>query len=161
MTLSSASLELVARAIHAAYLEDHAASGQSPSLATGPWEHLPDEYRDSCRRQAADIDRKLGAIGWSIATAGAVADQPGVAFSWDETELLAEMEHDRWADDRRRNGWTLGPVRDDDQRQTPHLVPYADLPEAIKELDRQPVRRIPALVALAGLVLVPSPADRR
>ena len=34
---------------------------------------------------------------------------------------------------------------------TPYLMPYADLPAAVKEWDRQAVRAIPEVLAAAGL----------
>lgn len=53
------------------------------------------------------------------------------------TEKLAESTHDNWAEMRMREGWTLGPQRDDAQKKHPCLVPYAELPEAEKEYDRK------------------------
>ena len=52
-------------------------------------------------------------------------------------EELAENVHEVWAQGRLSQGWTYGPVRDDDRRQTPCLVPYAHLPEEEKAYDRQ------------------------
>lgn len=52
------------------------------------------------------------------------------------TEKIAENVHDVWAQGRIKDGWTYGPVRDDDKKQTPCLVPYCDLTETEKEFDR-------------------------
>ena len=52
------------------------------------------------------------------------------------TEQLAEHAHDIWARQRFSDGWTFGPVRDDDQKRHPCLIPYADLPESEKQYDR-------------------------
>ena len=51
-------------------------------------------------------------------------------------ELLAENTHDVWAKGRMDEGWTLGLVRNDELKQHPCLVPYAQLPENEKEYDR-------------------------
>jgi RyR domain len=51
-------------------------------------------------------------------------------------ERLAENAHDVWAAKRMTEGWTLGPKKDSDLKQTPLLVPYAELPESEKEYDR-------------------------
>ena len=48
------------------------------------------------------------------------------------TELIAENVHEVWAASRVAQGWTYGPVRDDAKKETPCLVPYADLPEEEK-----------------------------
>ena len=53
------------------------------------------------------------------------------------TEKIAENVHDVWAQGRINDGWTYGPVRDDDKKQTPCLVPYSDLSETEKEYDRK------------------------
>jgi hypothetical protein len=53
----------------------------------------------------------------------------------DLTERLAENSHDHWGAQRLAEGWTPGP-RDEDQKQNPCLVPYADLPESEKAYDR-------------------------
>ena len=52
------------------------------------------------------------------------------------TEKIAENVHEVWAAGRMKEGWTYGPVRDDSKKETPCLVPYADLPENEKEFDR-------------------------
>ena len=51
-------------------------------------------------------------------------------------ERLAENAHDVWAAKRMMEGWTLGPKKDSDLKQTPLLVPYAELPESEKQYDR-------------------------
>jgi hypothetical protein len=53
------------------------------------------------------------------------------------TEYLAENTHETWAAQRVAEGWTYGLQRDDTTKQTPCLVPYADLPESEKEYDRK------------------------
>ena len=52
------------------------------------------------------------------------------------SELLAENTHEVWAAGRAAEGWTYGETRDDAKKQTPCMVPYADLPETEKEYDR-------------------------
>ena len=52
------------------------------------------------------------------------------------TEKIAKTVHDVWAQGRIKDGWTYGPVRDDDKKQTPCLVPYSELSETEKEYDR-------------------------
>lgn len=52
------------------------------------------------------------------------------------TERLAENAHDLWAAERLAQGWSHGPHRDDVKKLHPCLVPYAELPDKEKELDR-------------------------
>jgi hypothetical protein len=71
------------------------------------------------------------------------------------TERLAEHAHDVWAERRIAEGWSLGQKRDDAGKTHPSLVPYADLPESEKELDRAAaLGTLKAIVAL-GYRIVP------
>lgn len=51
-------------------------------------------------------------------------------------EAIAKNVHNVWATNRINEGWTYGPVRDDQKRQTPCLIPYEELPEEEKAYDR-------------------------
>lgn len=67
----------------------------------------------------------------------------------DLTERLAENAHDNWSLMRIREGWTLGPKRDDASKKHPNLVPYEDLSENDKDLDRATaMETIKAMLAL-------------
>ena len=64
-------------------------------------------------------------------------------------ERLAENTHDIWASLRLAEGWTYGPHRDDERKQHPGLVAYAELLEAEKDYDRATaVQALKAVVAL-------------
>lgn len=54
----------------------------------------------------------------------------------DLTEKLAENAHDNWAQMRFEDGWSHGSNRDDEAKRHPNLVPYGELSEADKDLDR-------------------------
>lgn len=41
-----------------------------------------------------------------------------------------EQSHQSWTDFKVENGWTLGPVKDEDKKEHPLLVPYDELPES-------------------------------
>ncbi len=51
-------------------------------------------------------------------------------------EEMAKNVHEVWAQNRIKEGWRYGPVRDDDKKLHPCLVPYEELPESEKEYDR-------------------------
>jgi hypothetical protein len=72
------------------------------------------------------------------------------------TERLAENTHDIWAAQRLADGWRYGPARDDGRKETPCLVPYADLPDTEKQYDRNTaMETLKAMVAL-GYRIVPA-----
>ena len=69
-------------------------------------------------------------------------------------ELLARMEHDRWWADRVLDGWTLNAVRDNKRKHHPNLVPYDELTEPIKQLDRESVLQMIEILDSEGYVVV-------
>ena len=52
-------------------------------------------------------------------------------------DRLARNTHEVWARKRVDEGWTYGPRRDDEKKQTPLLVPYDELPESERAYDRE------------------------
>lgn len=64
-------------------------------------------------------------------------------------EKLAEQVHITWMNQRIKEGWSYGPIRNDEKKQTPCIVPYKNLPEIEKEYDRNTVKTtIKALYSL-------------
>ena len=51
-------------------------------------------------------------------------------------EDLARNVHEVWASGRMAAGWKYGPVRDEDKKEHPCLIPYEDLTEEEKDFDR-------------------------
>lgn len=145
--------EWLARTCHQRYLTDQFAAGAAPasSSALVPWELLAEQYRAANRDQAADVGRKLAAIGCVLCLrqAGAASFE----FRPAEIERLAELEHERWMAERLRHGWVLGEHRDDAQRTHPALMEWDVLPEDQREKDRQVVRSLPSMLADAGLAI--------
>lgn len=121
---------------------------RAKKAADVPWEDLPEAYRDSNRLQAFDMVRKLEQHGYRAET-GDPQDKVS-SFSPAEVENMARMEHDRWMREKLATGWTLGAKRDDRLRIHPLLVPFDSLTEDDKELDRDPVRKIPEFLAKVG-----------
>lgn len=66
------------------------------------------------------------------------------------TEKIAENVHENWAQSRLAEGWVLGPVRDDEKKTTPCLVPYDQLPEIEKEYDRRTAMETLKLIIALG-----------
>ena len=51
-------------------------------------------------------------------------------------EWLAARVHEAWARERVAAGWRHGPARNDDRREHPSLVSFAELPESERQMDR-------------------------
>ena len=60
---------------------------------------------------------------------------------------MAELEHERWVSERLTAGWVYSKERDASKKISPYLVPWNELPDEIKEYDRQTIRALPDLLA--------------
>lgn len=145
--------ELLARAFHKKYLEDQQHSGRAAETNSWMvvWEDLPDEARESNRAQAEHVYRKLQAIGCDI--------KPSIhweadkfEFTTQELEKLAEMEHERWMQERHLQGWTFGP-RDSAKKTNPNLVSWSELPAEVRLFNREQIRELPTFLATAGFLI--------
>jgi voltage-gated potassium channel Kch len=143
--------ESLARAIHEQYVRQRLAAGDTsetnPSMV--PWEQLPESLKASNRAQAVHIPVKLHAIGCDLAP---LDDPDASAFQFRDTEVekLAEMEHERWVEERKRAKWERSSQKRIERKESPSLVPWGNLPESVKDIDRHFVRGMPRLVAEAG-----------
>jgi hypothetical protein len=146
-------LEHLAMEIHRDYARQRKEQGLDPNDASlAAWRDLPETLRASNRSQASDIYRKVTAIGYEMYPAPA-RDVPETAFNDDEVERLAKMEHDRWFQERVSDGWTFGEQRDAQKKRSPYLVPWEQLSDDVRDLDRNTVRKIPTFAAQAGFVM--------
>jgi hypothetical protein len=147
-----ATCEVLARVIHEHYLwnERKRRTFKVDKPSHRPWPDLNEQYRNSNRGQARDIPNKLSLLGYRLVPAPGIGSPSDPAsdegtpfqFSAEEVERLAEREHARWR----------GEVQNH-----PADVPWDQLDEQNRNRDRDAVREIPALVARAGLGIVPRP----
>lgn len=147
--LSPVVREQLARAIHERYRRNQHGRKPPEDPAMKPWDELSETLKHSNRDQASDISRKLHAIGCMVCPAR--DGDRGFAFTRDELEQLAILEHARWVAERVAAGWTAGPTTDVADKITPYLVSWDDLADEIREYDREAVRAIPEVVRAAGL----------
>jgi hypothetical protein len=144
--------ETLAYAIHTTFLRTRVQQGETrernPAMA--PWAELDLVFKESSRRQADHVRVKLDAVGCeAVPRRDWGADL--FAFAHSEIELLAILEHERFMEERLAEGWKYAPGPRDLARKTnPCLVPWDDLSEPDKEIDRQTVRELPAFLAEVG-----------
>ena len=69
-------------------------------------------------------------------------------------EQLAEAAHTVWMDGRLRDGWKYGMLTDKKKKIHSCLVPYDQLNESDKESDRDIVRRLREILAVAGYKMI-------
>jgi hypothetical protein len=142
--------EIMARAVHERYRASQREIKPPDDPAMQPWETLAEHLRESNRQQADGIGVILRSIGCAMRPASGDAPAP-FHFTDEEVEIMAGVAREHWVAERRRAGWVSGPERDLVRKITPYLeASYAELPEDVKEWDRQAVRAIPEVLAAAG-----------
>jgi Trk K+ transport system NAD-binding subunit len=151
------SSEPFAEAIHNRWREDARKRGKKAPT----WEKLDESRKESSRAQARDIKVKVQKLRCTITPLhewGATEFE----FTADEVEYLARYEHERWNREREDAGWRQvpGPTKldphapteaDAEEKTTPYMIAFDELPEDIADYDRDFVRAIPELLASAGL----------
>jgi hypothetical protein len=147
-------------------------SKTQPALVS--YDNLSEEEKEGNRALVRDIPNKLAAAGYAMRparTGGGTA-----RFTSEEQEHLAEQEHERWMREKLIAGWSYGPVRDDEVRSHPALLPWRklteeerierygvewaprvgddELPEEEKEKDRELILGIGRILAVSGYTVV-------
>ena len=158
--IQSGTHEILAQVIHEEYRRKQLAAGRTttdnPSLL--PWPELPESLKEFNRGQADHISIKLKRLGYCVEPLTSWAS-PDFSFTREEIESMARLEHARWIEERKKHGWRFAPGPKNLKKKTsPHIVPWQELSEDIKELDRDTVRNIPFLLAQAGFQITPQPS---
>lgn len=71
-------------------------------------------------------------------------------------EKLARAAHEVFCAALEKDGWKLGPEKNDKTKEHPFLKDFSLLPEEVKEQNREQVRDIPGKLAFAGCYMVPA-----
>jgi class 3 adenylate cyclase/tetratricopeptide (TPR) repeat protein len=147
-------LEELAQAVHERYCSEAKARGETAeqNSALRTWGELPESLKEANRAQVADIPNKLRFLGYELAPLHGI-DPQTLLITDAQLEHLAVREHQRWAEDRLRQGWTYAPLRNNAKKQHPLLVPWEQLSEPEKEKDRDAVRNMPVILNMAGFRL--------
>ncbi len=149
--LDTADRERLARVIHEAYRarKRGVTTADDPSMA--PWDELPSYLKHSNRAQADRIFEKVEHIGYTVEKRTGGSAAPVTDFTSEELNVMAQMEHGRWVLERLNGGWMPGSGRDIRHKISPYFVPWHDLPEHVKDQERQMMRNIPTLLDAIGL----------
>ena len=147
--------ERIAQAVHEHYVEQQRIAGETPK--TNPsmvsWDELPEDLKESNRKQADSIIEKLQAIQCDIELL-TDWDEELFKFTPEEVEKLAIMEHNRFVTERTDQGYIFGKEKDITKKVSPYLKPYEDLPENVKEIDRNEIRTIPSILYRVDLKII-------
>jgi hypothetical protein len=151
--------ERIGSAVHERYRADQAGRKAPRDPAVADWDELDEDRKESSREQGDHLFAKLRRLGYEIEPA-AVGTAPPDGFPPDHVGVMAGWEHRRWNHERLLAGWTWAPQRDPARKTTPYLTPWEELPEQIREYDREAIRAIPSHLRAAGLGIAPAPPGR-
>jgi len=155
-------LEKLANAAHVIFCESKKRDGweycqvrddtkkQHPLLTE--YANLEETYKDANRTTVRNIPRKLAAVGCAMTPTTGI--EPAVPFTAEEIERMAEVEHELWMEDRYAAGFRPGNPTPSDPKRSAYLLPWKEVPENIKAIDRDLVRSIPEVLAKAGYAVV-------
>lgn len=143
--------ETIARSIHKSYQRIRATHLKNYDQSMVEWDKLPENLKESNRQQVDHLFRALKLLGYTVSKARNRKKIALKKFAKSEIEIMAQIEHGRWNVERLLNGWTLGQEKDISKKISPYIVGWKELPEAVKELDRQMVPTIPKILAKVGL----------
>lgn len=143
---------------HEDSLKENRHKAKDPTML--PWNLLRDDLRRDNLNQMAYAERILREVRCGIRLLKPGEAAPSVEFSDKEVEKMAEMEHGRWVAERLDSGWTYSTERDPENKKSPYLVGWKDLPDAVRKWDRDIVRCFPPLFRDVGLVIYRLPKRR-
>jgi hypothetical protein len=144
-------IEVIAKQIHQSWLDIERKKGSvKPTMKD--WNDLDELSKDSNRLQAMDMMRKLDTFHYKIVSS---EKAKGIQqFTESEIEKMAEMEHARWMNEKISKGLTYGKPRNEELKIHDCLLPWEDLDEKTKQLDRNAVKIIPGLMKSVGFAVV-------
>ncbi|HEX7474850.1 MAG TPA: RyR domain-containing protein, partial [Dehalococcoidales bacterium] len=158
LELNDSNIEIMAKAFHHNRCDYYRAQGyvlgpeNSEEMKTQSslmdYDKLPDNEKMQNRNIARYLFDRLGIVGYIIVTNR--NDQPLVEFQQGEIEILAEMEHLRWMNQKFEEGWKHEKTTNNALKLHADLLPWEQLTNASKENDRVVIRDIPKIVASAG-----------
>lgn len=160
--LSGELLERLAKAAHDIYCAGKKRDGwkygpkKSEPEKTHPlmveYKDLPEEYKESNRTTVRNIPKKLARAGYVMIPSR--SNEPALEFPGDDMESLAEYEHELWMTAQLAAGFRLGKPTPQEPLLNEFLVPWDQLDDKIKQIDRDLIRGIPKILAEAGYAVL-------
>jgi hypothetical protein len=154
-------LEKLAEAAHEIFCDDLRAKGYKYGAVTQrskkihsslkPYHELPENEKEQNRNNVRDIPNKLESIGYTLLPA--CGDKSPSELSDDEVEKLAELEHERWMQQKLETGWKYAKRTNKLRKLHKDLILWRDLHHDEQEKDRILVRGIPRILGKAGYTI--------
>ncbi len=122
------------------------------------YQDLTENYKEDNRAAAVRIPQVLDLVGLYIVPESFPEAEPEEeinAIIEQNLELLAEVEHNGWVEQKLKNGWRLG-ERNDDKKTHNCLIPYEKMSKKDQDKDRNSVLKYPEILKIAKYKIVSS-----
>ncbi len=152
-------IDQLARAMHENFLDEERRStslNASPSL--GAFDMLAEEIQSTLRLRAERCMQILSSWSIRIVQLEDSVDR-GATLTEAETESIAEREHESWCQERLAQGFRYDLQRDFHKKTHPDLVPWQDLPDSRRIVQRSFARTLSNVISRAGFKLVRQPSE--
>lgn len=146
----SSRVEILAEVIHGYWKDRAIEAGADPSKddRAKTWVAQTEPNKELSRDAAWHTIRQLAQNGYAITSnVGGSGDEQIDSLEHDLCRHLAELEHQRWCEQKKQQGFTLG--HDRSNRQNPGLVRFTELPADVEEA-RATAERVGGSVAQAA-----------
>ena len=146
-------VDRLARIVHDGYVKERYKEGDSPetNLSMVEFDALPDDMKEANLDYASRIPVLLRSIGYGVRRLQRDAESKLLTLYEKQIETMAKMEHARWNWQKILQGWVYKEGEMNiEEKTTPYLVPWEELPMEIQDYDRQSVCVIPELLRNAG-----------
>jgi hypothetical protein len=147
-SLRPGQIDTAAKSVHRQFREMKRKTITDPSFKD--WKDLREDFKESNRQQVGYMEEILKSQGFTVYKTEAREFSQAV-FHPNEIDRMAEMEHGRWIVERLRAGWRYGSRKDEQKRISPYLVAWKDLPNNIRDYDRDAVENFREVLKRAGL----------
>ncbi|HEY60286.1 MAG TPA: ATPase [Anaerolineae bacterium] len=154
-------LENLAKATHEIYCEELKTNGYSYGPHTDeekklhssllPYDQLPDEEKEQNRNYVRHISTKLNQAGYVMRPAR--SNERPYKFPGDDFEKLAQIEHQRWMNQKLSDGWKHADKTEKKYKTHTDIKEWERLSEIAKNRDYTLIRAIPLILAKAGYAL--------
>lgn len=154
--LNESLVQKIAITIHQDYFDKRVSEGKNVDNNTVlvSFEQLSDDICEANMDSARTIPQKLKLLNIELKKVRNANETSLLELSNEEIEKLSQWEHTRWNWQRVLQGWVYGPKKDEKAKTHPSILPWNQLTEESKDLDRNNIRLIPKHINEAGYLAV-------
>lgn len=153
-----AQADLLAPVLHEDWLSGLTEEKKKTKENAVPWGQLRPDIVESNVEAALRIPFILELVGLTLEEGTGIAPEIQEILK-EKLEVMAAAEHGGWEEQKRIDGWTYSRKPLESALGHNCLIPYDQLPDDVKQYDRNTINKYPVYAKLAGFKIVPKPVD--